>query len=91
MDRLRRLAGRAFRRHSKCLHEESSSHHEAPKEEEVEEVEEATDDEERGEAEAPREIDEADAPYLSLEGDWEMQAYFLLKDPIFLHTPLYDS
>src|SRR5919201_4424743 len=66
MDRLERLAGRAFKRHSKRRHEESSSHQKAP--EEVEEVEEATHEEEGGEAKALWEIDEADAPYISLEG-----------------------
>jgi hypothetical protein len=36
-------------------------------------------------------VDEADTPYLDLEGDREMQAYNLVKDRVFVHMPLYDS
>jgi hypothetical protein len=30
------------------------------------------------------------APYLNLEGDWELQAYALIKDHEFIHTRVYD-
>jgi hypothetical protein len=30
------------------------------------------------------------APYLDLEGDWEIQAYNLVKSCVFIHTPTYD-
>jgi hypothetical protein len=36
-------------------------------------------------------VDEADTPYLDLEGDREMQVYNLVKDHVFVHMPLYDS
>jgi hypothetical protein len=35
-------------------------------------------------------VDEADAPYLDLEEDWEIQAYNHIKGCVFVHTPLYD-
>ena len=35
-------------------------------------------------------VDEADTPFLDMEGDWEVQAYNLLKHRIFLHTLAFD-
>jgi hypothetical protein len=34
--------------------------------------------------------EEDDAPHLDLEGDREMQAYNLVKNHKFVHTPAYD-
>jgi len=41
-------------------------------------------------AQASPTIDAADAPHLDIRGDREMQAYLLLKDRAFLHTPAID-
>jgi hypothetical protein len=35
--------------------------------------------------EQPMEVED-DAPYLNLEGDWETQAYALIRDHEFVHT-----
>jgi hypothetical protein len=35
-------------------------------------------------------VDDMDAAYLDLRGDWEMQAYNFLKRRAFFHTPMYD-
>jgi hypothetical protein len=35
-------------------------------------------------------MDDADAPHLDLESDWEVQAYHHVKDCDFFHTPAYD-
>lgn len=100
MGKLGRIVGRAFGRRSKRHLEESSSHHETPNDpeefmqEEVEEVVELGDEEEEGEAaEEPQEqgIDEADQLFLSLTEGREMQAYYHLKDRLFLHTQVYES
>ena len=55
-------------------HEESSMHEE---EEEVEAL-------------VGHAVDEAEAPFLDMESDREVQAYNLLKNRIFLHTPAFD-
>ena len=44
---------------------------------------------EEQEQERPMEVED-DAPYLDLEGDWETQAYTLIKDCEFVHMPVYD-
>ena len=45
-----------------------------------------------GEDEEPHDhaIDEADAPFIDLESKREMQAYNLLKEREFLHSPAFD-
>jgi len=45
-----------------------------------------------GEEEEPHgyDIDEADAPFIDLESEWEMQAYNLMKEREFLHSPAFD-
>jgi len=46
-----------------------------------------------GEPDVPQEqprVEDADTPYLDLEGDWEMQAYNHVKNCVFPHTPLHD-
>jgi hypothetical protein len=35
-------------------------------------------------------VDKADAPYLDLEEDQEIQAYNLIKSHVFIHTPMYN-
>jgi benzoyl-CoA reductase/2-hydroxyglutaryl-CoA dehydratase subunit BcrC/BadD/HgdB len=35
-------------------------------------------------------VEEADAPYLDLEGDRELQAYNHVKNRVFVHMPLYN-
>lgn len=35
-------------------------------------------------------IDEADAPYLDLRDDWELERYMMIKDREFKHTPSLD-
>jgi len=35
-------------------------------------------------------IDEANAPFIDLESEWEMQAYNLMKEREFLHSPAFD-
>ena len=45
-----------------------------------------------GEEEEPHShaIDEADAPFIDLESEREMQAYNLMKEREFLHSPAFD-
>ena len=59
----------------------STEHEESPVHEE-----EATPTESQAE---PKKVED-DAPYLDLEGNQELQAYALIKDREFIHTPVYD-
>jgi hypothetical protein len=76
---------------SRCSHESSSTcyteHEESPMHEEEETT--PTEEEEEQEQEQPME-DGDDDPHLDLEGEWEMQAYNLIKNHKFIHTPAYD-
>ena len=60
----------------------SAEHSESPRHED----EETTPTKAQGE---PMEVED-DAPYLDLEGPLEPQAYTLIKDQEFVHTPVYD-
>ena len=72
---------------SSCSRGSSSAHFTEPEESPVHEEDETTPTEE-AQAE-PMEVED-DAPHLDLEGDWELQAYALVKDREFIHTPAYD-
>ena len=60
-----------------------------PMHEDKETVPTEEEEEEQEEEEQPMEEDD-DEPHLNLEGDQEMQAYNLIKNREFVHTPAYD-
>jgi hypothetical protein len=87
---------RAIGGSSKHSHGSSSSHYvepDEPKETPMQEEEEEEEEEEGSSMGTPRvehRVDDADAPYLDLEGDQEIQAFNLIKSRVFVHTPTYD-
>jgi len=94
MGKFRRKLADAFKKtvgaSSSRSHGSSSAHYTKPEESPMHEEEETEPMEEQG-AEQEQPMEEGnDDPHLDLEGDWETQAYNLIKNHEFVHTLAYD-
>jgi hypothetical protein len=86
-DAAKKITGSSSKRSCASSSSRYTEQEESPMHEEVEHTEE----QEEEHVHHAQEVEEEDEPHLDLERGWEMEAYHLVKDHEFNHTPTYDA